>query len=86
MAARIRRQHQDEVRARIQVVQLVNFLEAVALTGKDTGGQEVNPARIQAAKILLDKSISNAPTEITGEDGGNLTIQLVRYADDSTAT
>lgn len=69
MAARLRPRIQEEVRAKIQTVQLINFLQAVATTGKDTGGHDVNPVRIQAAKILLDKTISNAPTEVVNHEG-----------------
>ena len=68
MAARLRPRHQEEVRAKIQSVQLINFVQTFALTGLDTGGQEVNPARIQAAKILLDKSVASLQsTELTGD-------------------
>ncbi len=81
MAARLRPHHQDDVRRKIQVVQLINFLQAHALTGKDTGGQEVSPARIQSARILLDKTVSNLQsTEITGADGGPLTVEIVKFA------
>lgn len=64
MAARIRRQHQDEVRAKIQGSQLINRLQDHAL-----GTVEMTATQVAAAKCLLDKLISNAPTEITGEDG-----------------
>lgn len=57
MAARLRPKHQAEVRSKIKALQLVNFVQTYALTGMDTGKQEVNPARIQAARILLDKTI-----------------------------
>ena len=69
MAARLRPHIQEEVRAKIKVVQILNFLEAYAITGKDTGGHEdVNPARIQAARILLDKSIPSLQAmELSGD-------------------
>ena len=68
MAARLRPRHQDDVRAKIQSVQLVNFVQTYALTGLDTGGHDVNPARIQAARILLDKTVpSLSSTELTGD-------------------
>ena len=74
MAAKLRQRHQEEVRQRIKVAQLINFLQAYALTGKDTGRQEVNPGRVQAAKILLDKAIANPPQIIegAGENGSHV--------------
>ena len=68
MAVRLRLNHQEDVRRKIQAVQLVNFVQAYALTGLDVMGQEVNPARIQAAKILLDKTVATlSSTELTGD-------------------
>lgn len=71
MAARLRQRHQDEIKAKIQASQLVNLLQDHALTG-EYQGNEVNPSRIDAAKFLLNKVLSNAPqqTELTGADGG----------------
>jgi len=59
MAARIRKYHQEEVKAKIQASQLVNFLQNHALEGSDA-----HPSRIDAAKFLLNKLVSNAPTEV----------------------
>lgn len=68
MAARIRKPHQDEVRAKIQASQLINVLQDHAL-GKDE--KELSPTRLKAIEILLRKSIPDlSATEITGEDGG----------------
>lgn len=53
MAARIRKQHQDEVRARIQVSQLLNVLEKQAL-GQ---GEDLSPARLKAIELLLRKTL-----------------------------
>ena len=53
MAARIRKQHQDEVRQRIQLSQLINVLEKQAL-GE---GADLSPTRIKAIEILLRKSL-----------------------------
>lgn len=71
MASRIRLNHQDDVRKKIQASQLVNRLQKHA-----DGEIEMTATQVQAAKILLDKSISNAPTEISGADGDPLTIVL----------
>lgn len=75
MAARLHTLIQDKVRAQIKTTQLVNFLHATATTGKDTGGHEVNPVRVQAAKILLDKTISNAPTDVNAQIEGEVAIR-----------
>lgn len=71
MAARIRKKHQDEVRAKIQASQLINRLQNHA-----NGKIEMTDTQIKAAKILLDKSISNAPTEVSGIDGGPINASL----------
>ena len=76
MAARLNTNIQDKVRAQIKTTQLTNFLHAVATTGKDTGGHPIeNMVRVQAAKILLDKTLSNAPTELHGEIDGEIAIR-----------
>jgi len=59
MAKRLRPHHQEDVKAKIQASQLINFVQNHALNGG-----EVNQTRIDAAKFLLNKVVSNAPTEI----------------------
>lgn len=59
MAARLRKTHQEDIKTKIQGSQLVNFLQKHALDG-----DEANSTRIDAAKFLLNKIISNPPTEI----------------------
>jgi len=59
MAARLRKTHQEDVKAKIQASQLVNFLQNHALSAT-----EASSSRVDAAKFLLNKLISNAPTEI----------------------
>jgi hypothetical protein len=64
MAARIRKHHQDEVRARIQTSQLVNRLTDHAL-----GHTELSSTQIRAIEILLKKSIPDlSAIEISGDD------------------
>ena len=68
MAARIRQQHQDEVRARIQVSQLINVLENQALGKSKT---DLTSARLKAIEILLRKSLPDlSAIELTGAGGG----------------
>lgn len=67
MAARMRKTHQDDVRKKIQATQIINRLQANL-----DGEIELTNGQIQSAKILLDKSMSNAPqiveskTELSG--------------------
>jgi len=63
MAARLRKSHQEDIKAKIQGVHLVKLLQDHALTG-EYNGVEINTTRIDAAKFLLNKIISNAATEI----------------------
>jgi hypothetical protein len=81
MAARLNPRHSEMVRAKIQASQLINRLTSHAL-----GDAEMSATQVQAAKILLDKTLSNAPTvnEISGPDGGpvntSLTVEFVKAA------
>ncbi len=63
MAARLNPRHQQMVRDKIQATQIVNRLEGHVL-----GDLELSPTQIQAARILLDKSVPNLQAiEHTGE-------------------
>lgn len=67
MAARMRKTHQDDVRAKIQASQLVNVLQDHAL-GKT---QELPASRLKAIEILLKKTLPDlTSTELSGPDGG----------------
>ena len=61
MAKRIRAYHQEEVKAKIQASQLINQLQNHALGLTEN---ELKPTQIDAAKFLLNKILSNAPTQI----------------------
>lgn len=62
MAARLNNRHQDLVREKIKVGQIIDRLE------KHINGEiELSSSQVQSAKILLDKSISNAPTILGGD-------------------
>lgn len=54
MAARLRKTHQDDIRAKIQASQLIN-----RLMGHIEGKVSLAPTQINAIKILLDKSLPN---------------------------
>ncbi len=65
MAARLRVQHQDEVRTKIQTSQLVNVLQKHALTGEN----DISPTRMKAIEILLRKSLPDlSAVTLEGDD------------------
>lgn len=61
MAARLNPRHQELVRAKIQASVLINGLQ-----DHFHGKRDLSTTQLQSAKILLDKSISNAPTIVEG--------------------
>lgn len=67
MAARMRKRHQDDVRAKIQASQLINVLTDHALGVS----AELSQTRLKAIEILLRKSLPDlSAVEMTGADGG----------------
>lgn len=79
MAARLRPRHQEDVKKKIQVSQIINRLQDFFL-----GKVELSQGQIQSAKILLDKSVSNAPTEVSGQIDSHVTVEIVRFADSNS--
>lgn len=65
MAARLRKNHQDEVRAKIQASTLINRLTKSAM-----GEVTLTPTQVQSIKILLDKSLPNL-SDVKIETGGS---------------
>lgn len=68
MAARLRKHHQEDIRTKIKVSNIIDRLE------KHVAGEiEMTSSQVTSAKILLDKTMSNAPqlveqkTELSGE-------------------
>jgi hypothetical protein len=75
MAARLRKTHQDDVRAKIQASQLVNVLQNHAL-GISEG--ELSQTRLKAIEILLRKSVPDlSAVTLTGEDGGPVQVEKI---------
>jgi hypothetical protein len=84
MAARIRKNHQDEVRAKIQASQLINVLQNHALGQTE----ELSQSRLKAIEILLRKSIPDlSAVTVSGDEDNPLEtvtrIELVAMSDDS---
>ena len=72
MAARLKANHQDDIRAKIQASQLVNVLQNHAL-GKDE--KELSASRLKAIEILLRKSVSDlSAVTISGDEDNPLNV------------
>lgn len=77
----LRPQHSDEIREKIRASQLVNVLQEYAITGLYKG-QELNPARINAALGLLKKSVPDlASTDMTLTHQESYSASLQRIAE-----
>lgn len=62
MAARLKPRHQEDIKSKIKISNIIDRLE------KHVAGEiEMTPAQVTSAKILLDKTMSNAPTETINE-------------------
>jgi hypothetical protein len=65
MAARLRPQHQEDVRAKIQTSQLINRLQDHAL-----GLVELSASQIKAIEVLIRKTLPDlSATELSGSVG-----------------
>ena len=75
MAARIRKKHQEETRARIQTSQLINRLQNHALSEEV---DELKPSQLRAIEILLKKSLPDLQyTEITGDSDSPMQLKII---------
>lgn len=68
-ARKFLKHHQEDVRKKIQVIELVSRLQDHV-----NGIVELSTSQIQAAKILLDKTVSNAPQILAGDEENPLTV------------
>lgn len=58
MAARLRKTHQEDIKTKIKVSNIIDRLE------KHINGHiELTNSQVASARILLDKTMSNAPTD-----------------------
>jgi hypothetical protein len=65
MAARLRPQHQEDVRAKIKTSQLINRLQDHAL-----GSVELTATQIKAIEVLIRKTLPDlSATELSGSIG-----------------
>jgi hypothetical protein len=73
---RLNPRHQDMVRQKIQASQIVNRLQ-----NHVDGKVELSATQVQAARILLDRSLPTlTSTELTGKDGAPVeaTVRFVK--------
>lgn len=78
MAKRKQLWHPDEVKAKIQVSQLINRLTVHALSDEPI----MDASQVNAAKVLIGKVLPDVKAvEHSGADGGPLQINIVRFAD-----
>ena len=88
MAARLRKTHQDDVRTKIKVTELINRVQDYALGKLEDA--DVSSNRLNAIKMLLAKALPDlSSVQITG-DAENplnvvLVIELVSLDDSSTS-
>lgn len=67
MAARLNKLHQDDIRKKIQASQLINVLQAHALTGEG----DISITRMKAIEILLRKSVPDLSSITLSGDSEN---------------
>jgi len=72
MSRRLLTHHQDDVRAKIQSQRIIHELQRHV-----HGEREMSATQIQAARILLDKSVSNAPAQIDAMVDGRVEVTLM---------
>lgn len=74
MAARLRKTHQDEIRAKIQASQLINVLQNHALGETE----ELSASRLKAIELLLKKSVPDLSSiELKGDGGGPVQFEII---------
>lgn len=67
MAARLRKTHQDDVRTKIKVTELINRVQDYALGILED--EDVSSNRLNAIKLLLNKALPDLQSvEITGDE------------------
>ena len=70
--------HAEETRERIRAADLIARLTRHALSDKPI----MDPTQVRAAEILLKKILPDQKQiEHTGEGGGTLTVQIVKFGD-----
>lgn len=78
MAARLRPQHSDQVRAKIKTSQLINRLSDYALsTAENEAKVELSTGQLKAIEILLRKSLPDlSAVQVTGGEEGDAPVRV----------
>lgn len=76
MAARLRKSHQDDVRTKIKVSNLIDRLEKYA--NGELSDEDISSNRLNAIKLLLSKTLPDlSSVEITGDEENPLVIRKI---------
>lgn len=82
MPARLNPHHAELVRQKIQASVLVDRLHKHVM-----GKVKMSPTQVAAATALLDRSVAKlSQIQMTGEGGGPLKVEIVKFCADDTAT
>lgn len=77
MAARIRKTHQDDVRKRIEVSNLLTRVQKYA--NGELSDEDISPNRLNAIKLLLSKALPDLQSiQITGDSENPLIIESIK--------
>ena len=75
MAARLRKNHQEDVRAKIQVSNLITRLHKYALS--ELTDDDISPNRLNAIKLLLSKTLPDlSSVEVNATGSMNVTVAM----------
>lgn len=80
MAVRLNPRTAEAVRQRIQITQLVNRLQNHVLKKV-----QMSPTQLDAAKFLINKRMPNPPEDKNLKVEGSLTVEIVKFANDTAA-
>lgn len=80
MAARLRKKHQDEVREKIQVSNLITRVTKYA--NGELSDEDISPNRLNAIKLLLSKSLPDLQSiQITGDPENPVELKVTHGMD-----
>lgn len=75
MATRLRKNHQDDVRAKIKVSNLINRLHKYA--EGELSDEDISPNRLNAIKLLLSKALPDlSSVQLTGDQNNPVAFDI----------
>jgi hypothetical protein len=76
MAARLRKTHQDDIRTKIKVSNLLDRVEKYAMG--ELSDEDISSNRLNAIKLLLAKTLPDlSSVEITGDEDNPLVVKKI---------